>query len=192
LQTVAVLGFFPTHIAADAAFDAWYTYETAVRHGGIAAIPLNQHDYPLSERDTDGVPLCPKGLRMHPTYQFAHTHGYRAQRYFCPLLFPEATGQICDHAQFAKQKGCVKDINIELGGLMRVTLDRSSPLYKTVYTQRTLTERINSQAKALGIERPHVRNGRSVRNLKTLIYLIINVRALERAKSINRRLLFLN
>jgi len=170
LQTVAVLGFFPTHSAADAAFDAWYTYETAVRRGGIAAIPLNQHDYPLSERDTDGVPLCPRGLRMHPTYQFAHTHGYRAQRYCCPLLFPEATGQICDHAQFAKQKGCVKDINIEPGGLMR----------------------INSQAKALGIERPHVRNGRSVRNLNTLIYLMINVRALERAKSINRRLLFLN
>jgi hypothetical protein len=75
---------------------------------------------------------------------------------------------------------------------MRVTLDRSSPLYKTVSTQRTFTDHINSQAKALGIERPHVRNGRPVRNLNTLIYLIINVRALESAKSINRRLLFLN
>jgi hypothetical protein len=67
-----------------------------------------------------------------------------------------------------------------------------NPLYKTVSTQRTFTDHINSQAKALGIERPHVRNGRPVRNLNTLIYLIINVRALERAKSINRRLLFLN
>jgi len=43
----------------------------------------------------------------------------------------------------------------------------------------------NSQAKELGIERPRVHNGRSVANLNTLIYLVINVRALERAKSIN-------
>ncbi len=69
---------------------------------------------------------------------------------------------------------------------MRVTLDRESPLYKAIYTQRTCCERSNSQAKELGIERPKVRNQHSVRNLNTLIYLIINVRALNRAKSINK------
>jgi hypothetical protein len=69
---------------------------------------------------------------------------------------------------------------------------RDSPLYKAIYTQRTCCERINSQAQALGIERPQVRNGRSVKNLNTLIYLIMNVRALDRAKSINRRLLQMN
>lgn len=72
---------------------------------------------------------------------------------------------------------------------MRVSLNRDSPLYKAVYTQRTSCERINSQAKELGIERPKVCNGQSVANLNTLIYLIINVRALNRVKSINRRLL---
>lgn len=189
LQTLAVLGFFPTHVAADAAFDAWYVYETCVRHGGIAAVPLNQHGHLLYERDPDGVPVCPKGLRMQPTYQFAHTNGYRAQRYRCPLLFPQATGQTCDHEQFAKGKGCVKDINIEPGGLMRVTLDRSAPLYKAIYRQRTSTERINSQAQALGIERPKVRNMRSVCNLNTLSYLVINAKALQRARSINTSLL---
>ncbi|MBO0781598.1 MAG: hypothetical protein J2P37_22485, partial [Ktedonobacteraceae bacterium] len=56
-------------------------------------------------------------------------------------------------------------------------------------TQRTSCERINSQAKELGIERPRVRNGRSVANLNTLTYLVVNVRALYRAQSINRRLL---
>ena len=75
---------------------------------------------------------------------------------------------------------------------MRITLDRSSPLYKAIYTQRTSCERINSQAQALGIERPKVRNGYSVKNLNTLIYLIINVRALAKAKSINRGLLQMN
>jgi len=34
-----------------------------------------------------------------------------------------------------------------------------------------------------------VRNQRSVEHLNTLIYVVINVRALQRAKSINRRLL---
>ncbi|HWS85111.1 MAG TPA: hypothetical protein VN207_12730, partial [Ktedonobacteraceae bacterium] len=58
--------------------------------------------------------------------------------------------------------------------------------------QRTSAERINSQAKELGIERPKVRNQHSVRNLNTLIYLIINVRALIRAKSINRGILQIN
>jgi hypothetical protein len=191
-QAVVALNQFPTHVTADAAFDAWYVYQTCAFSGGIAAIPKNQHAHPVYERDRDGVPLCPLGLRMHPTYQFAHTNGYRAQRYRCPLLFPTPTGQTCTHAQFAKGKGCVKDINIEVGGLMRVTLDRSSPLYHAIYTQRTSCERINSQAQSLGIERPKVRNQRSVANLNTFIYVIINVRALERAKSINRGLLHMN
>jgi len=75
---------------------------------------------------------------------------------------------------------------------MRALLDRDSPLYHAVYAQRTSCERINSQAQALGIERPKVRNGRSVANLNTLIYLIMNVRALAKAKSINRGLLHIN
>ena len=156
---------------------------------GMAAIPLNQHDHPVFERDPDGTPLCPRGLRMHPTYQFQHTNGYRAQRYRCPLLFPEPTQETCDHPQFRKEKGCVKDINQEAGGLMRVTLDRESPLYHVIYNQRTSCERINSQAKDLGIERPKACNIRSIRTLNTLIYLTINIKALQRARQINASLL---
>ncbi len=189
IQTVAMLTAFPTHITADAAYDAWYVYQTCAPRGGMAAVPLNQHDHPLYERDPDGTPLCPRGLRMHPTYQFQHTYGYRAQRYRCPLLFPEPTGQTCDHPQFRKEKGCVKDINQEAGGLMRVTLDRDNPLYHVIYRQRTSCERINSQAKDLGIERPKARNLRSIRTLNTLIYLTINIKALQRAQEINASLL---
>ncbi len=66
---------------------------------------------------------------------------------------PSKTGATCDHEQFIKGKGCVKDVNWEKGGQMRVTLDRESPIYKAIYAQRTCCERINSQAKELGIER---------------------------------------
>jgi hypothetical protein len=108
------------------------------------------------------------------------------------LLFPQASGQTCDHPQFAKGCGCVKDANWELGGQMRVTLDRDGPLYHVIYNQRTSAERINSKAQALGIERPKVRNIHSVRNLNTLIYLVINARVLAKAKSINKGLLQMN
>lgn len=189
IQSVAILNCFPIHITADAAFDSWYASQTCAGRGGIAAIPLNQHAHPLYTRDADGVPHCPIGLRMHPTYQFQHTNGYRAQRYRCPLLFPQRTGETCDQEQFRKGRGCVKDINLEAGGLQRITLDRDSPLYRAIYTQRTSCERINSQAKDLGIERPKARNRRSVSRLNTFIYITINLKALQRARAINAALL---
>lgn len=191
-RAVVALHQFPLNIAADAAYDFWYVYETVAHRQGIAAIPLNTHGHEEVPRDPDGTPYCSKGLHMHPVFFFQHTNGYRAQRFRCPLLFPQRTGEVCDHEQFAKGRGCVKDLNWEKGGLMRALLDRESPLYHIVYNQRTACERINSQAKALGIEQPKVRNGRSVRNLNTLTYVIINVRALHKAKSINKGILQMN
>ncbi len=188
-RAVVALDQYPIHITADAAYDFWYVYETVAHRQGIAAVPLNTHGHEEVRHDPDGTPYCSKGLKMHPTFQFQHTNGYTAQRFRCPLLFPQRTGESCDHAQFAKGYGCVKDPNWEKGGRMRVLLDRESPLYHAVYNQRTACERINSQAQALGIERPKVRNGRSVRNLNTLTYLILNVRVLQKAQSINTGIL---
>jgi len=188
-RSVFNLGFFPKYITADAANAcAGRVYQTCVLHGGIAAVPLNKHGHENSRRDTDGTPICEKGLRMHPSFEFNHTNGYRAKRFVCPLLFPKANGETCENPLFLK-KGCHKDPNWEAGGIMRVTLDRSGPLYNAIYRQRTCAERINSQAKELEIERPKVRNIHSVRNINTLIYLVINVRALLRANSINKGLL---
>ena len=191
-RAVVALHQLPTWIAADAAYDYWYVYETVAHGPGFAAIPLNTHGHEAVPHDPDGTPRCSAGLRMHPTYRFQHTNGFQAQRFRCPLLFPERTGASCGHDQFLKQKGCVKDSNWEKGGRMRVLLDRSGPLYTAVYNQRTACERINSQAQALGIERPKVRNIHSVRHLNTLTYVVINVRVLAKAQSINRRLLQMN
>ena len=189
LRSVVTLDHFPIHVTADAAFDFWYVYETVAHREGIAAIPLNSHGHEEVPRDPDGTPRGFAGLRMYPTYAFEHTNGFRAQRFRCPLLVPTRTGETCAHAQFAKGKGCVKDPNWEKGGLMRALLDRDGVLYKAVYTQRTSCERINSQAKDLGIERPKARNIRSVRRLNTLIYITINAKALQRARAINASLL---
>lgn len=191
-RTVVALDAYPTHLTADAAFDAHYVYERAVRHGGIAAIPLNEHGHDPIQREPDGVPLCPIGLRMIKAFDYQHPYGYTARRFRCPLLFPLPLDFTCKHPQFAKGKGCVKDANWTPGGLQRVLLNRDGPLYHTIYNQRTSCERINSQSQALGIERPKVRNIDSVRNLNTLIYLVINTRALQRAHSINTALLQMN
>ena len=157
--------------------------------GGIAAIPLNSHGHEEVPRDPDGTPYCSAGLRMHPTYAFAHTNGFRAQRFRCPLLFPTRTGQSCQHEQFAKGKGCVKDINVEAGGLMRALLDRDSPLYKVVYTQRTGYVSASTARPRTWASRPKARNIHSIRRLNTLIYITINAKALHRARAINASLL---
>ena len=186
-RTVHALGGYPLHQAADAVFDAWYVYHSSALHGGIAAIPLNTQS--KTSFDPDGVPRCSIDLRMYPTFSYAHTNGYRAQHYRCPLLYPEVTGISCDHPQFAKGKGCVKEINIEKGGQMRLLLARDAPLYHAVYTQRTGAERINSRAKEWGIEHPKVRNRRSVERINTLTYIVLNLRTLQTVRKINTTLL---
>ena len=69
-----------------------------------------------------------------------------------------------------------------IGARLRYTLDRESQAYKDIYKQRTAVERINSQAVALGIERPHFRNSHAIANLNTLTYLLINLRLLQRIR----------
>ena len=65
---------------------------------------------------------------------------------------------------------------------MRHELDRDSAEYKQLYKQRTAVERINAQALELGIERPKLRNQRSIANQNTLIYVLINLRGVQRVQ----------
>lgn len=67
-----------------------------------------------------------------------------------------------------------------LDARIRLQLDRSAEPYKTIYAQRTATERLFSQARELGMERPKLRNGAAIANLNTLIYVLLNLRTLQR------------
>jgi hypothetical protein len=183
-RLVETIGFRPRFFAADAAFDAWHIYQPFAEIGGMAAIALNLRGHPQPKLGPGGFHLCPQGLEMAPSYEYNHSKGYRAQLLRCPRLFPTQTAHSCTHKQFAKGVGCVKHINIEAGGWMRIQIDRQSEEYKQLYKQRTASERINSQAKDYGIERPKVRNGHSVVNLNTLTYIVINARALKRVRNI--------
>lgn len=46
-----------------------------------------------------------------------------------------------------------------------------------------MAERLFSQAVALEIERPHLRNGLAIANWNTLIYTLINLRLLQRLRT---------
>ena len=67
-----------------------------------------------------------------------------------------------------------------IGARIRYQLDRKGEAFQRIYKQRTATERINSQAVELGIEYPKLRNQRSIANQNTLIYIVLNLRALDR------------
>jgi hypothetical protein len=103
-------------------------------------------------------------------------------RYGCPLVGVPDASCPCNHANWAKG-GCVTTLPTSPGNRIRHELDRASDDFKRIYRQRTATERINSQALELGIERPYLRNGRSIANLNTLVYVLINLRTLHRIRS---------
>jgi len=181
------LGFRPKFGAFDAAFDAFYIYEYfhSEVHDGFAAVPLTGRGG-KRQFDENGWPLCQAGLPMPLKYTFwskvtlfEHERG----RYVCPLRFPQATGQSCpvNHKQWAKG-GCISTLPTSVGTRIRYQLDRHSEAYKQVYKQRTANERINSQAEALGIERPKIRNFQAIANQNTLIYVLINLRGLHRIR----------
>jgi hypothetical protein len=176
------LGRKPRFGAFDAAFDAFYIYEYFARsvdwQAGFAAVPLTERST-RREFDRDGHPLCAAGLSMHPAYTFvsrATRVEHERTHYVCPRK-----GQACpiQHPKSAKG-GCTHRIPTSVGARLRHQIDRDTPLYKEIYKQRTATERINAQAVALGIERPHLRNQQAITNHNTLIYGLINLRALRR------------
>jgi hypothetical protein len=181
------LGHKPPYGAFDAAFDAFYVYEYFDQAGGFAAVPfVGRGGFKHRSFDEHGLPLCQAGLTMplKSTYWSKATLvEHQVGRYACPLLFPQPTGSACpiDHKNWPNG-GCLTSMPTANGARIRYQLDRQSDAYKQLYKQRTATERINAQAKALGIERPKLRNYQAIANRNTLIYILINLRALHRIR----------
>lgn len=190
-QVETRLGYRPRYATFDAAFDAWYVYAYFYRENdpdyGFAAVPFAEKgNYKAKQRQfaANGWPLCKAGLTMPLkfTYTDRTTSIVEHQRgkYVCPL---NTTCQRCPiHHPRWKKGGCTTMMPISPGARVRYTLDRDGERYKEVYRQRTACERINSLAVALGIERPHLRNGAAIANRNTLIYLLINLRFLHRLR----------
>lgn len=182
------LGFRPKFAAFDAAYDAFYIYEYfhSDTHNGFAAIPFADRGGFKRTFDPQGLPLCPAGLAMPLKYTFQNKtalFAHECSRYVCPLRFPSQTEQACpaNHKQWSKG-GCTTTMASSIGARLRYQLDRDSDTYKQLYKQRTASERINSQAVELGIECPKLRNGQAIANINTLIYILLNLRTLQRIR----------
>jgi len=185
-QTERRLGRRPRYGALDKAYDAFYVYQWFHDAGGFAAVPLvakGRSD--VRSFSPEGLPLCAAGLAMPLKFSFVdrtttlvvHERG----KYVCPRLFPSKSAEACpiDHENWPKG-GCSAMMPTCIGARLRYQLDRDSDQYKRVYKQRTADERANSQAVDLGIERPRLRRQSAIANQNTLIYVLINLRALQR------------
>lgn len=184
------LGFKPRFGTFDAAFDAFYVYDYFHRDddpSAFAAVPFSEKGgYKAKGRrfSPEGLPLCAAGLPM--PLQFTYTDRtvtiieHERGKYICPS---RSGAHACpvNHQRWDKG-GCTATMPTSIGARLRYTLDRDSQVYKEIYKQRTAVERINSQAYALGIERPHIRNGKAIANINTLIYTLINLRLLGRVR----------
>ena len=180
------LAFRPRYGTADAAFDAWYVYDYFHNpaHDGFAAVPLRQMKQGHRCFTEEELPLCPAELAMPLASTFTNRSSlvqHQRGRFACPLLYPEPSGDVCpiDHPKWP-DGGCKLVMPTAPGARIRYQLDRESETYKAVYQQRTAVERIFSQAVALGIERPKLRNQLAIANQNTLIYILINLRAMQR------------
>ena len=187
-QTETRLGHRPQFGCFDAAFDAFYVYEYFQREGhkwqdGFAAVPLTKRTQKARQFDTNGQPICEAGLSMKTKYKYqcrtTLVEHERAQ-YICPLYGEKPTCPV-NHPKWEKG-GCKHRLPTSVGARLRHQIDRDDALYKSIYKQRTATERINSQAVSLGIERPRLRNQQAIANLNTLIYVLINLRAIHRIR----------
>lgn len=186
------LGRRPAFGAFDAAFDPFYVFEYFQQAGGFAAVPFTARGGITRTFDDQGRPLCEAGLPMPLKGTFiCRTTAVEHQRgrYACPLRFPTPTDQPCPVAhQNFNRGGCLTTMATAPGARLRYQLDRDSAEFKTIYKQRTATERINAQATAMGIERPRLRNRQAITNQNTLIYVLINLRALQRVQAQTARL----
>lgn len=186
-QTEANLGFAPHNGAFDAAWDAFYVYDYFAANGGIAAVPFSGKGGEIRLYTEDNLPLCEAGLPMPLKSTFTARTGLVPQpkgRYACPLLYPDPNGQSCPIAHRHWPKGgCLSTLGTSPGALMRHQLDREGPRYQAVYKQRTATERINAQATEHGIERPRLRNFKAIARHNTLLYVLLNLKALQRVQA---------
>ncbi|HEY0739777.1 MAG TPA: transposase [Herpetosiphonaceae bacterium] len=192
-QTERRLGFAPAYGAWDTAFDAFYVHDYFHDAGGFAAVPLNPGKRGHQRTfDADGRPCCAAGLGMPVLLRYWDRTStlvpHERAKHGCPLLYPTPTGTLCPIGDpHFPNGGCTTTVATSVGARLRLHLDRDSATYRAIFQQRTAVERINSQAEALGIERPKLRNQRSIANQNTLIYVLMNLRLLRRIQALHER-----
>lgn len=108
---------------------------------------------------------------MHKDGKFSKD-GRTRQKYSCLFKRSKDGCCPCNHKCWnngKKNRGRTKYVTIPDD--YRLSIDRSSIAFKSVYALRTEAERYNSRFKQAGCERVFVRNGNSVKNLNTIAHI---------------------
>ena len=156
----------------DKGYDVKEIYNTIkTLYGGECFIPINPRNTKDPEKLSIGNPICQAGLAMHRDGKFSGRNRTQ-QKFCCPF---KRTSHLhdcpCNHKCFRKGKntGCTKYITVPDD--YRLSINRDSANFKSVYALRTECERYNSRFKAVGQERLWVRNGKSAENLNSIAHI---------------------
>lgn len=176
---------------ADKAYDAKYIYNT-IRdtYNGDCFIALNTRNTKAPEKLLQGNIICEAGLAMHRDGKFTD-RGCTRQKFCCPFKRSKNGECPCNHKNWnngRKTRGCTKYVTVPDD--YRLSIDRSSIAFKSIYSLRTEAERYNSRFKQTGCERVYVRTGNSVKNLNTIAHislLLIAITAVITRKDVSYR-----
>lgn len=170
-QTNRFLSISECFFLADKAYDNKEIHNTIKNvYNGDCFIPLNTRNTKNPKKLPVGNPLCDAGLAMSKDGKDS-SGGRVRQKFCCPFRQSKSAVCPCNHKNWnngKKNRGCTKYITIPDD--YRLSIDRNSLEFKSVYALRTETERYNSRFKSTGQERLWVRNGNSAQNLNTLAH----------------------
>ena len=173
-QTNSFLPISECTFLADKGYDVKSIYN-AIRnvYNGECFIPLNKRNTKSPKKLPAGNPICEAGLAMHKDGKFSD-RGRTRQKYCCPFKHSKSDECPCNHSNWnngKKNRGCTKYVTIPDD--YRLSIDRNSISFKTIYALRTECERYNSRFKDTAQERMWVRNMNSVTNLNTIAHIAL-------------------
>jgi len=172
-RTNAFLPIDECSFIADKGYDSNKIYD-AIRdvYHGDCFIPINPRNTKNLKKLPVGNPICEAGLAMHRDGRFTEK-GFTRQKFCCPF---KRTAHLhdcpCSHKNFkkgGKATGCTK--YFPLPDNYRLSINRDSRHFKSVYSLRSECERYNSRFKSTGQERLWVRNGKSTENLNSIAHI---------------------
>ena len=159
---------------ADKAYDVKAIYNTVHNtYNGDCFIALNKRNTQNPKKLPSGNIICEAGLAMNRDGK-CRDNGRTRQKYCCPFKNSKTSCCPCNHKCWnngKKNRGCTKYVTVPDD--YRLSIDRTSIAFKSVYALRTEAERYNSRFKQTGCERVFVRNGNSVKNLNTIAHIAL-------------------
>ena len=156
----------------DAAYDIKAIYNTVHdEFEGECFIPINPRNTRNPKKLLCGNPICDAGIAMHRDGRFSDQNRTR-QKFCCPFKRSKSGSCPCNNKNWhngRKNRGCTKYVT--LPDDYRLSIDRQSLHFKSVYALRTECERYNSRFKSTGQERLRVRNRNSAQNLNSIAHI---------------------